>query len=190
MLHVILFLCIAFLFGASLCAQTRNGADTNKASCTVPQDEIAVFAAVHDEHFDNLTVLVTETEPRPLADSLNLQLAAQGRGLPLDLRMDSKEKNRFSCTIRPYVSVRHLHFISPTEERQIFHIGWNELYRRFGKHADMESFSRVGFNSDKTLALVHSSGAVGPNGSAGTLILLQRNGNKWAVKFSLQTSGV
>jgi hypothetical protein len=185
-----LFVWILFLSADSLFAQITNKAGANQAACTVPKDEMTALDAIYGVPYDEPNVMVTKTEQWSLPDVVKLQLAAQGRGLPLDLRRDFEEKNKSSCMILPFFSNRNVHFISAAEERQIFRIGWNEFYRRFGKNAGIDKVSRVGFNSNKTLALVHLSGAAGPNGAAGTLYLLQRNQNKWTIKFSMQIEAV
>jgi hypothetical protein len=182
--------CVVFHGAAILSAQSTNKAGAVQASCIVPKDEINALAAIYSHTFHVPEVIITETEIWSFPDTVNLQLAAQGRGLPPDLRKDFDDKNRFRCTISPFISDTNVHFISGAESRQIFQIGWNEFYRRFGKNAGIASISRVGFNSDKTLALVHTSGAFSPNGAAGTLYLLQRNRNKWTVKFSMQIEAV
>jgi hypothetical protein len=125
-----------------------------------------------------------------IPDVVNLQLAARGQGFPLDLRKDFEEKNISSGTVIPFISNRNVHFISSAEERQIFRIGWGEFYRRFGTNAGIEKISRVGSNSDKTLALVYTSGAYGASAAAGTLFLLQRNHRIWTIKFSMQIEAV
>jgi hypothetical protein len=185
-----LLVCIFFHCAVILSAQSTNKAGANQASCTVPTDEITVLAAIYSHPFHDPEVIVTETELWSFPDVVNLQLSAHGRGLPPDLRKDFDDKNRSRCTIGPFIRDTNVHFISGAESRQIFQIGWNEFYRRFGKNAGIDAISRVGFNSDKTLALVHTMGAAGPNGAAGTLYLLQRNHKKWAIKFSMQIEAV
>jgi hypothetical protein len=185
-----LLVCIFFHSAVILSAQSTNKSAETQASCIVPKDEIAVLAAIYGHPSNAPGVIVTKTEQWPFADAVNLQFAAQGRGLPPDLRRDFDEKSKSSCTISHFISDRNVHFISAAEKQHIFRIGWNEFYRRFGKNAGIDEFSRVGFNSDKTLALVHESGAVSADGAAATLFLLQRNQKKWAIKFSIQTGGV
>jgi hypothetical protein len=186
-----LFLVCTLSCGAAiLSAQTTNRSGANRASCTVPNDEIAALDAIHAGTYYNPEVIVTETQQWTLPDLINLQLAAKGQGLPPDLRKDFEEKNRSSCKIVPFISNRNVHFVSAAEERKIFQIGWNEFYRRYGKNAGIEEISRVGFNFDKTLALVHLSGALGATGAAGTLFLLQRIHKKWAIKFTMEIEAV
>jgi hypothetical protein len=185
-----LFVWTLLLCAEVLAAQTTNETGANPTSCTVPKDEIAALDAIYGGHYDEPEVIVTKTQQWAIPDVVNLQLAARGRGLPLDLRKDFEEKNMSSCTVMPFISNRNVHFISAAEERRIFRIGWNEFYRRFGKNAGIDRISRVGFNSEKTLALVHVFGAAGANGAAGTLYLLQLNHKKWTIKFSMQIEAV
>src|SRR5712692_6016575 len=108
----LLFVWILLLCAGLLYARTTNKAGENQAYCIVPKDEIAVLAVFYDRPYEDITVLVTETEQWPFADAVNLELAVQGHGLPPDLRNDFDGKNRSSCTIRPFVEFRNLHFIS------------------------------------------------------------------------------
>jgi hypothetical protein len=123
-------------------------------------------------------------------DALNLQLAAKGRGISSDVRTDFKEKNKSSCLITPFARIPNLHFMSNREHDLMFRnasTGWSDFHKKYGKQAEILFFSRVGFNSEKTLALLHVSGGTGLMGGGGTLYLLDRKNGKWAVKALIQT---
>jgi len=59
---------------------------------------------------------------------------------------------------------------------------WSEFNKKYGKDAERVAVSRVGFSSDKSLALVHILYS-----SSGVLYLLERNDHTWQVKFYVQT---
>jgi hypothetical protein len=120
-------------------------------------------------------------------DSLNLQLAAQGRGIPADVREDFKKKNSRSCNIKPFGGIARLSFLTESEHDEIFEKGWDEFHRQFGEKASMIVLSRVGFNKDHTLALLHVSSGIGGMAAGGRLYLFERKQNKWVAKTSVPT---
>jgi len=115
-------------------------------------------------------------------DSFNLQLAVQGHAIPADVRADFTEKNRNGCLIRPFDGVPNLRFMSSSEEERLFAKGRSEFNKKYGKDAERVAVSRVGFSSDKSLALLHVLYS-----RSGELYLLERRDGKWRVKFSVQT---
>jgi len=138
----------------------------------------------------HLTVLVTSTDARDYGlENRNWQLAAQGHGIPLEIRADFQTKNDKDCRIEPFSGVPNLKFISRSEEHKILAGGWTEFEKRYGKGSDVDTVSRVGFNQDKNLALLHVLGAV-QGGGAGVLYLLERKDKAWTVKWYIQTAGV
>jgi hypothetical protein len=136
----------------------------------------------------SVRVLVTETEAvRPDLDSINLQLAAKGRGIPPEVRRDFELKNKTTCEIEPIVGIQSLRFISKRDKRSLFKTGWAEFYKKYGKDAEIDSLSRVGFNADHSLALLHVSGGIGPMAGGGVLYLLERKDGHWAIKTQIGT---
>jgi len=115
-------------------------------------------------------------------NSFNLPLAVQGHAIPPDVRADFTEKNRAGCLIEPFGGVTNLRFMSSSEEERLFARDWSEFNRKYGKGAERVAVSRVGFSSDKSLALLHILYS-----SSGELYLLERKGGKWQVKFCVQT---
>lgn len=120
-------------------------------------------------------------------DTFNLRLAVQGHALPTEVRADFTSKNKMVCIIRPFDGIANLRFMSEAEEKKLLS-GWNEdsgwsgieknFEKKYGSRAAWIAMSRIGFNSDKSLALVHFSGG---------LYLLERKNGKWTIKFYVQT---
>jgi hypothetical protein len=130
-----------------------------------------------------LTLLVTTTEGYIRdTDSLWLGLAAEGHAIPPGVRADFISKNRSGCIIQPFDDLPNLRFISRSEERRIFAAGPNAFRKKYGEGSEVLAFSRVGFNSDKTLALLHVLGAYD-----GELYLFERKHGSWVTKFYIQT---
>jgi hypothetical protein len=180
---------VAFV-GIPLYAQGSDGIAQQKTSCAVQKDEIEVYASylTTETNSSSLAVVVTRTQPSSAdIDTVNLRLAAQSRGIPADVRADFKEKDKISCSIEPFQGVANLRFISRTEYHKVFKAGWNEFHKRYGKHASWVELSRVGFNAEKTLALLHVSSGVGPMGAGGFFYLLECKAGKWVIKSYAQT---
>ncbi len=173
-------------------AQVANRTAAQKKLCTVQSEEIEVFDGYLKEGIASPQVLVTKTVLPNFVDvdALNLQLAAQGRGIPPEVRTDFKEKNRSGCLIKPLAGIRDLHFISKHEHDVMFRkdsTGWSGFHKKYGKEAEILLLSRVGFNPEKTLALLHVSSGMGRMAGSGTLYLFERNNGKWVVKSHIQT---
>jgi len=171
-------------------AQAANRTVEQKKLCTVQGEEIEVF----DSYLKGGTapqVLVTRTVPPHVdVDAINLQLAVQGRGIPPDVRTDFKEKNKSSCLIRPFEGIPNVHFVSKKEHDLMFRnssAGWSDFHKKFGKEAEILLLSRVGFNPEKTLALLHVSSGMGGMAGGGTLYLFERKNGKWVIKSHIQT---
>jgi hypothetical protein len=188
---------IALLFGSGmfLAAVPIHAAHPEKTAaptrfCNLSKEEVDVYATYlgGEASSNTLTVLVTRTDGY-LKDvnEINLGLAAQGHGIPPEVREDFTQKNKSSCAIRPFGGVPNLRFMSEKEEKGIFAVGWSEFYKQFGKHSEIVTVSRVGFNSDKTLALLHILGAKAEDAADGELLLLERKNGKWVIKFHSQT---
>jgi hypothetical protein len=115
-------------------------------------------------------------------DTFNLPLAVRGHALPPEARADFTIKNKTSCLIRPFSGVANLRFMPESEEKDLSSSGWSDFQKKYGKSAEAIAVSRVGFNSDKTLALLHVLYS-----ASGELHLLERKNGKWEVKFRVQT---
>lgn len=175
-----------------LCSQgSEERTHKQEKPCVVQREEIEFFISYLREGAASPKVVVTTiVTPHVDVDAINLQLAAQGRGIPPDVRADFKEKNKSSCVVKPFVDLPNLHFISEREHDLMFRTpskGWNEFHKKYGKEAEMLFLSRVGFNQDKTLALFHISSGIGEMAAGGSLFLCEKKNGKWVVKSHIQT---
>ena len=191
----LLILCgSAFLtLSVPLSAQNSGKVASPLKNCKVTKDEAEVYTyfLTRESASNGLTVLVTNTDARNYhVDSLNLQLAAQGHGIPPELRADFTNKNEISCVIEPLSGIPNIRFISNSERVAIFAAGWNEFHKSYGKDSVVVTVSRVGFSPDKTLALLHVIEGISHNGAAGELYFLERKNGKWEIRFHLQTVAV
>jgi hypothetical protein len=147
------------LFAAALVqepmySRTAEESKPEKA-CTVDSEELQIFASYLEQGSASpqIVVSITTTTP-PEVDTLKLVLGSD-RHLPSDLGRDFNNRNCIVCTIKPLVGISNVHFISRQEYDSIFHAGWHEFRRKYGKLAEIVWLSRIGFNADRTLALLH-----------------------------------
>jgi hypothetical protein len=191
--RALLFVSSLLLMAEPFCAQHPKNSVPSSKFCNLPKEEVDVYATYlgTEASSNTLTVLVTRTEGYiDDMDGYNLRLAAQGHGIPPEVREDFTNKNKSGCAIQPFGGVPNLRFISKSEERRIFAAGWSEFHKRYGMGSEIITVSRVGFNSDKTLALLHILGTSGHNAAGGELLLLERKDGKWVIKFHTQTMAV
>jgi hypothetical protein len=169
---------------APSCAQSQgNMMPTN--SCSLLKEEVDVHKnqLKAESSSKSVTVLVTKTVGYiDDMDVYNLRLAAQGHGIPTEVRADFTNKNKSSCVIQPFEGIPNLRFISKSEERRILAAGTTEFDKKYGKGSEIVAVSRVGFNSDKSLALLHVLYS-----ASGELYLLEHKDGKWVIKFYVQT---
>ena len=172
-------------------AQAANRTAQQKKLCTVPGEETEVFDSYLKEGIASPQVLVTRTaRPHVDVDALNLQLAAQRRAIPPEVRADFKGKNRSSCLIKPFAGIPNLYFVSKHEHDLMFRkglTGWSDFHKKYGKEAEILFLSRVGFNPEKTLALLHVSSGTGGMAAGGTLYLFERKNGKWVIRLHFRT---
>jgi hypothetical protein len=170
-------------------AQTANGNVPQDSVCKVPKDEIEVFAGfLKDKSIPQVkTVLVTETNANDVDMDKNIQILKIGKHeIPSEMPSDFNSKNDSSCLIGHFGGVRNLNFISKAEEDRLFQTGSDEFHKKYGGDALIVTFSRVGFNSDKTLAFLHVSVGVDHVAGSGTLYLLKRNGGTWTIALKVE----
>lgn len=177
------------------CLQAQGNASVSeqRSECLIPDEEREVLADFLklDAGSSGLRVVRDETKPsRADVDYFNLQMALKGHAIPPDLRKDFKNKDKSPCAVPSFTGVARVVFISEARENAIFRDdqkGWKFFHRTCGQRASMVAFSRVGFSSDRQLALLQVSSAIGGMAAAGELYLLERRSNRWVVKYSIWT---
>jgi hypothetical protein len=122
---------------------------------------------------------VTKTFSPVDIDSANLQLAVKGQGIPTVVRQDFKMKAASECRIPRTRTITGVKFISAQDQDQMFrgHSGWKTFHRRFGGNASLTTFSRVGLNPERTLALLYvTSGIEAMAGNGFVYVFERKNG--------------
>jgi hypothetical protein len=89
-------------------------------------------------------------------------------------------ENKFS------VPSKKVSLISAEEIQYIFHNGdinegWEEFYRRYPNSPGTISFSRIGYNTNKTQAMVGLGNMYASLGGEGSLVFLKLEYNRWVI---------
>ena len=135
----------------------------------VIRDETSVFPLGLDVTYEQVAQGVPDLEEATYADFL----AANKKPTPLDGSLDLGFE---------YV------LVSSQELEDIFADGagsYDTFYDRFPDSQGVMELSRVGFNSDRTQALVYVGNQFAPLGGAGYYLLLNKDGGTWQVNFEL-----
>ena len=184
-LIIVLLITPQVFTGANSEPQSTPRTAAPKKYCALSSDEVDVYRnQLSRDSSPKRALVVMATTLRWIddIDSFNLPLAVQGHAIPPDVRADFTEKNKAGCLIEPFGGVPKLRFLSSSEEESLFARDWSEFNKKYGEDAERVAVSRVGFSSDKSLALVHILYS-----SSGVLYLLERKDGKWHVKFYVQT---
>jgi hypothetical protein len=153
-------------------------------SCNPTSEELAVYTAYLRNEIPAKVnkVILPRTRGYDVDDSMWIGWAVDGRAVPLDVQKDFTRRNAVSCPIHPFSGPPNLHFYLTDKEEGITSRTQAQFERRFGKDAELVEFSRVAFNSNKTVALLHVLGL-----RTGELYLLERKDGKWTVKYRYGT---
>jgi hypothetical protein len=95
-------------------------------------------------------------------------------------------ENKFS------VPSKKVSLISAEEIQYIFsnteiNAGWEEFYRRYPNSPGTISFSRIGYNTDKTQAVVDMGNMYASLRGEGFLVFLKLENNKWKIVITMLT---
>jgi hypothetical protein len=95
-------------------------------------------------------------------------------------------ENKFSVTSKK------VYLISYEEIQNIFsnaeiNGGWEEFYRRYPNSSGTISFTRIGYNADKTQAMVSMGNMYASLGGEGHLIFLKLENHQWKILYAIPT---
>lgn len=155
--------------------------------CSLPIDEVQVLTSYlkRSGEAQSVTVLVTTTDTADIdLDYVNLLLASKGHGTPLEARQDLKRKSRRGCAINNVPEIRNLRLISKRDHDEMFRrrTGWADFHGRYGKDAHLVTISRVGFDSEKKVALFYVTDGLGSMAGSCYLYVFELRTGKWVKK--------
>lgn len=102
-----------------------------------------------------------------------------------DTLEDFERKNLYPSTLSYQFDLKIKYLLCSSEESlELKRKGdyWQQFYTWYPDSRCKISFSRVGFNSDRTKAVVYHAWGVGPLAAAGRFFFLAKVNNEWTVK--------
>jgi hypothetical protein len=163
----------------------------------IEAEEYAVYSALinqgtEEENANRLLVIVKQPTPwvgfvEKERDSFYEDLLKSSPALMAETVNDLKAKNkdhpqftrRFNIT-RPYVLVSEQELESLFSKHGIG--GWEKFYEKYPESRGYATFSRIGFNPEKTQALVYRGHSCGGLCGGGSYILLVKINGAWTIK--------
>src|ERR1044071_6206003 len=189
---------IAFRGNSKLVSPSQLSQQTRQSE--IEEEEYAVYSALINERTDDENVnrsIIIMDQPSPWVgfideerNSFYEDLLKSSPGLMAetvnDLKAKNKEHHRF--TRRFNITRRYV----PVSEKEIEDLfskdvlgGWEKFYRKYPETRGYATFSRVGFNAEKTQALVYQAHSCGGLCGGGSYILLTKTSGVWTIKGSV-----
>lgn len=171
----------------------QNEQSQKKDSNVVDVEEYSVYSVVlsDDGYIDAKTrqvVIRNHTLPGFTGGPIQSGIHSLSRETIDDY--ESKNKSTTPLKAELNLKVRYT-LISDEEVDKIFHdpaAGWETFFSKFPGSKGLINLSRVGFNSDRTQAIVHVG--IGCGGTCGDtqVIFLRKDNNQWRVEARFLTS--
>jgi hypothetical protein len=189
---------IAFRGNSKAVAPPQLSQQTRQSE--IEEEEYAVYSALLNENTndDNVNrLLIIMDQPSPWVDFIDDEQNDFYEGLlkssPAlmaetvnDLKAKNNEHHRFT---RRFNITRRYVLISEKDIDDLFRKGvgdgWEKFYRKYPKTDGYATFSRVGFNAEKTQALVYQAHGCGGLCGGGSYILLTKTNGVWTVKGNI-----
>ena len=123
-----------------------------------------------------------------------LVIRRENRSFQMCLKPRSEEQAKFGPAIADYVKLNEktwllqpkLSFTIPYQFLETSKIdsfasnaGWTEFYRQYPESGGIVEFSAVGFNADKTIAVVYMGRLCGPLCGSGIFHVMEKRNGKW-----------
>jgi hypothetical protein len=176
------------------CSKDDSGNESKfqlKTSDNLDDLDYRVYSRVLDELFDAENLVVTQEVESggPFNNHAYIQfLKEQYPELDTMVFWDPVFANDTMYYLENKFSVpsKNVFLISAEEIQYIFHnddinVGWEEFYRRYPNSSGTISFSRIGYNTNKTQAMVGLGNMYASLGGEGSLIFLKLEYNRWVI---------
>lgn len=167
-----------------------------KISYIEDRDEYAVYQAVLRERFQHKIgqTIILNKEVAGCSTVINSAAEAQfSRDALEELFSDCyrKKNGNYELVGNYFQTDEKIILVSEDELGKIFvptcDTGWRKFYRKYPNSVGNTSFSRVGFNSAKTIAVVNFGNQAGCLAGGGQIVFLQKENEIWKVKKSQPT---
>jgi hypothetical protein len=150
-----------------------------------PNEEYEVYSSIlSNEYFEPTFYVIGEKTAEGSFSDFD-PLKNQASDLTQEVFQDFNKKNRFQIQLTNNFQVKgKVILVNETEQKRIFKTG--QLTKLYPKAESLITFSRVGFNSSQTQALVQVSTWCGLLCGQSKIVFLQKNKNKWTVARTIR----
>lgn len=173
-----------------LLASCSDDDPVSTAPDDLTDDEYAIWSATIDSlvvwEKDDVVVLQNSTDSYPLHDSTTASYLRGQLKVPDAAIQNYEERNAVPATIERKLTLDVEYTLLGKQEIEVIIIagGYDELYSRYPRCNGVTTLSRVGFNVDRTVALVYLSQTPGFLAGVGWAVLLRKVTGKWQVTTS------
>ena len=199
-----IYLTLASLFIAILFFQSCNK-DTQE---TKPEFKLAPADSISQEEYDIYSLVINEFfSTKEVIISQRTNTSSYLKYAPYDSVLTNEEPNFDTTIYSNYEQINNLSYyfadnftsdirkiiLITHEEFQYFftgndiNSGWEEFHKEYPDAGGIISFTRIGFNSEKTQALFEISDQYGSLGGEGHIIYLAKENGKWVIKDTIFT---
>lgn len=148
-------------------------------------EEQAVYSVLLSE-YDRQSIVLSQTTDSGFDFTGQTGMPDGIAGLSQDLWDDYLGRNDRSYPLSTEMEIgREYSLLEAEEMSDIFsnhEDGWSEFYRRYPDSPGITTLSRVGFNQDRTEALVYMGTQFHYLAGAGNLIQLEKKNGEWKIK--------
>lgn len=152
----------------------NSAKDENVNSLFIIMDRPFAWVGMMDEGPDSFYEDIMKSSPDLMAETV------------YDLKAKNKEQHRFTRRFNikgRYILVSEKD-IADLFSKDVLH-SWEKFYRKYPKSGGYTTFSRVGFNAEKTQALVYQAHSCGGLCGQGSYMLLTKTNGVWTIKNSV-----
>ena len=157
----------------------------DSAPFTVSDEDCSVYSAILAKRSQDEVIVINDyTSQGLLADATNIN--KRESGLTQHTINDyQKKKEKSQKLANNFKMTNRVIFLNEKEEKEIFREGqdgWAKFNKIYPKANGIINFSRVGFNRDKTQALVYRGFGCGWLCGQGDFIVLRKVDGKWIIE--------
>lgn len=176
--------------------ENRNQQEkTDYQNGQIDPEEYVIYSNILDEtdYIDNKTRLAVIKDHTSHSSFIDLtDLKSSINYLSQDTINDYQSKNTETSSLKGLLNLKVKYLlISKGDVDRIFHKGpasWELFYKKYRGAKGLITLSRVGFDSDKTQALVHVVISCDWTCGNGQFIFLKKDANKWHIETMMLTS--
>lgn len=200
---VLIFAVVAMAFTVASAQKTKKTKPVaakpkpvKKITYIEDKDEYAVYQAVLKERFQNKTgqTIVLNREVTGCSTVIDSETEAEFPRERLDELFSDcygKKNGNYELVGNYFQPEEKIVLVSEDELGKIFiptcDSGWRKFYRKYPNSVGNTSFSRVGFDSGRNIAVVNFGNQAGCLAGGGQIVFLQKENEVWRVKKSQAT---